>query len=191
MNKVKAKKAPKLVLKKKQPVKPTVKMIEYSIKMVIPTGQYANIQPEIKVMAQTPEEAHDYIAPHMNKIWKEYFMVNDRVNVEAPKPVSKPVAPAVNPVGPDTSGSAPIQTPAAPVIPVVESSPASNVAVIKAMQAINSCASLEALELIKNQVELSVKLAKEEKPALRDAIIMRFNELTADSMAKKGYSNGQ
>ena len=146
--------------------KPKVTMIEYSIKMVIPTGNYANIQPEIKVKAATPEDAHEYIAPHMNKMWKEYFMVNERREEVAP----------TGPTGP---------APICPADKPCEAPPASNVAVIKANQAIDSCMSLEALELIKNQVELSVKLSKEEKPALRNKIIDRFNELNADAFIKK------
>ena len=68
-NKTKTKK-----VKKEKVIKPAVTMISYSIKMVIPTGQYANIQPEIVVSAGTPEEAERFIAPHMNKLWKEYYM---------------------------------------------------------------------------------------------------------------------
>jgi hypothetical protein len=150
---------------------PTVKMIEYSIKMVIPTGQYANIQPEIKVTAATPEEAHEYIAPHMNKMWKDYFMVNERVTQEAPKIC--PATPAELPHSPH------------PANEVCEAPPASNVSVIKATQAIESCLSLEALDLIKNQVELSVKLTKEEKPKLRGMIVEKFNELNADAFIKR------
>jgi hypothetical protein len=152
----------------------TVKMISYSMKMTIPTGQYANIIPEIVVSAGSPEEAHDYIAKHMDKMWKEYFMVNERVNVtqELPK-----VCPAV--LAPE------VVAPTGPTGPVAEASPTSNVAVIKATQAIESCMSLEALDLIKNQVELSVKLSKEEKPKLRFMIVEKFNELNADAFIKR------
>jgi hypothetical protein len=152
--------------------KPTVTMISYSMKMVIPTGQYANIQPEIVVKASNPEEAHDYIAKHMDKMWKEYFMVNERVNQEAPKVVQPILTPEV-------------MAPTGPTGPVAEASPTSNVAVIKATQAIESCMSLEALDLIKNQIELSVKLDKTEKPKLRDMVTNRFNELNADAFVKR------
>ena len=47
--------------------KPKVTLISYAMKMVIPTGNYSNIQPEIIVKAGTIEEAHSFIAPHMNK----------------------------------------------------------------------------------------------------------------------------
>jgi len=153
----------------KKEVKSGVKMISYSIKMVIPTGSYANIQPEIIVQASTPEEAHEYIAPHMNKLWKEYFMVNERREEIAPTAPTGPTGPA----------------PVCPVDAPCEPAPSSNVAVIKATQAIESCMSLEALDLIKNQVELSVKLSKEEKPKLRAMIVEKFNELNADAFIKR------
>lgn len=163
----------------KKAEKQPVTMVEYSIKMTIPTGNYANIQPEIKVTAATPEDAHEYIAPHMNKLWKEYFMVNERVVnvVETKKPDTVPSANTTT-----TQAEQPAVTQKSE--PVVQP-PASNVAVIKATQAIESCTSLDALELIRNQVELSVKLSKEEKPALRDKIIEKFNELNADAFIKK------
>jgi hypothetical protein len=166
------KKAPKKT--KKQPVK----MVEYSMKMVIPTGSYANIQPEIRVRASSPEEAHDYIVPHMNRMWKEYFMVNERVNQQAPTPsvpaktVNKATVPVNKPVEPP---SAPAEAPAAP---------SSNAAAMKATNAINSCKSLEALEMIKNQVEISVKIEEEEKPALLKMIADKNLELTIDTVGK-------
>ena len=64
-------------------------MVSYGMKMTIPTGQYANIQPEIVVKAGSPEEAHKYIAPHMNKLWKEYFMISERKTDVAKAPVTK------------------------------------------------------------------------------------------------------
>lgn len=159
----------------------TVKMVSYSIKMVIPTGAYANIQPEIIVKASNPEDALNYISPHMNRMWKEYFMVNERREEVTPTVGTCPVASiSTIPVIPVTP-----TTPTTPVTPIVEAPPTSNVAVIKATQAIESCMSLEALDLIKNQVELSVKLVKEEKPKLRGMISEKFNELNADAFIKK------
>ena len=142
-------------------VAPKIKpeLVSYSMKMVIPTGQYANIQPEIVVKAGTVEEAHDYIAPHFNKLWKEYFMCSERR--PEPKPVA-PVAPAPTPV----------------VTPEkVEDSPVSSVAFTKASQAIISCLSLEALEIIRKQIGVSVKLTDEDKVALVPLLESKLKEL--------------
>jgi hypothetical protein len=162
--------------------KPKVTMLEYSIEMTIPTGNFANIRPRIVVEAQTPEDALNYISPHMNRMWKEYFMVNER-RQEVSSVVQEQRKATVSPSGP-TSPS-PCPSPSGPTSQSVEAPPTSNTAVIKATNAIESCVSLEALDLIKNQVELSTKILKEEKPALRKKIVMRFNELNADEFIKR------
>ena len=130
------------------------KMISYAIKMVIPTGQYSNIQPEIVVSAGTPEEAHSYIAPHMNKLWKEYYMISEKKQ--------EVVAPKAN-------------TPA-PAQPEV-SAPVSDVALVKATQAIQSCLSTDALDLIIKQIGVSVKLTEENKKSLLPLIEAKSKEL--------------
>lgn len=187
--KVPAKKAPAKAVAKKKPVskkKKTVvtnrdinhvEMISYSMKMVIPTGAYANIQPEITVNAFSPEIAEAYIAPHMNKLWKEYYMCSERP-VPAPKvdttikPASKPAESApeapVSPVDAKTPVNEAIVTPPAP---------ASAVALNKASQAVASCTSKEALDLIATQVEKSVKLTDENKVTLRTIITEKQKEL--------------
>ena len=76
-----AEKKPKVAPKpkaKRAPAKPKVTLQSYSVRMVIPTGSYANIQPEIVVKTTDMDIAHDFIAPHMNKLWKEYFLINER-----------------------------------------------------------------------------------------------------------------
>ena len=139
--------------------KPKVKLISYSMKMVIPTGNYANIQPEIVVRAGTVEEAHDYIAPHFNKLWKEYYMCSER----RPEPVKPSGVPIVSPE--TTPGTNPMP-------------PASSVAFTKASQAIASCLSLEALEIIRKQVLVSTKLTEEDKIVLAEPIAVKLKELT-------------
>lgn len=140
---------------------PKVEMISYSMRMVIPTGQYANIQPEIVVKAGTLEDAHAYIAPHMNKLWKEYFMVSERKQeVQKPAPQHSP-QPASEP---------------APQ----ESSPVSDVALVKATQAIESCMSSEALNLIIKQIGVSTKLTDENKKQLLPLVEAKSKELNGD-----------
>jgi hypothetical protein len=127
-----------------------VELISYSMKMTIPTGQYANIIPEIVVKAGTIEQAHDYIAPHFNKLWKEYYLVSER-RPEPVKPTGVPI------VSPET-------TPA----------PASSVAFTKASQAITSCLSHKAMEMLKNQIAISTKLTPEDKEKLQPLIVERI-----------------
>ena len=145
--------------------KSKVEMVSYSIRMTIPTGQYANIQPEIIVKGGSLEEAHTYVAPHMNKLWKDYFMISERKTEVVVKPA--PVKPA--PVKPE---------PVKPE-PVVEesSSPISETALVRATQAIQSCKSPEALDLIIKQVGASTKLEEEQKKSLLPLLDEKSAEL--------------
>jgi len=151
-----------------------VELISYSVKMIIPIDDYANIQPEIVVKADRVETAHNYIAPHMNKLWKEYYLVGQRRPEPAPEARPEP-APQPEPAPVQT------QTPVAPeevVKPEVANQPPdSNVALIKATQAIESCLSLEAFDLINDQVEKSVKLTAEDKTTLGPVLEKKYNEL--------------
>ena len=133
-------------------------ILSYAIKMVIPTVQYGNIQPEIIVKANSVDEAHDFIVPHMNKLWKEYYLVDGRRPTPTPAP-----APVITPVNNGTT------TTTAP--------PASSVAFVKATQAINSCMSAEALQLIIDQVYVSVKLTDEDKINLSPLLEEKLKEL--------------
>jgi hypothetical protein len=189
--------APKKPVAKKATPKPTVELVSYSIKMVIPTGAYANIQPEIIVKSKSIEDAHNYIAPHMNKLWKEYFLINER----RPEPVKPVVNTSPAPVSgggttPTTSTVAPepVKTQTEMVIetfggheiggkvpagvPSNVPGPDSSVALLKATQAIESCLSLDALELIESQVIKSVKLSHEDKEALMPLLSKKAIDLT-------------
>ena len=155
-----AEKKPKVAPKpkaKKAPTKPKVDLVSYSIKMVIPTGEYANIQPEIIVKSSNVEAAHDFCAPHMNRLWKEYYLCNER-RVEPPKPT--PVA-TPQPVAPKETAETP---------------PDSSVAMSKATQAIQSCTSNDALNLIMDQIEKSVKLTNADKDLLLPMINEKFEK---------------
>lgn len=173
--------APTPVIKKvrMKKTKPLVEMISYSIEMTIPTGQYANIKPQIVVKAGNVEDAHNFIAPHMNKLWKEYYLVNER----RPEPVKVPVANPVidkstitetKPSGVEMI----INTFGGKVIEDEIQPPASSVALVKATQAIESCLSLDALELIQQQIIKSVKLTEQDKESLMPLLLNKSTELT-------------
>lgn len=146
-----------------------IEMISYAMKMVIPTGNYANIQPEIIVKAGTPEEALEYIAPHMNKLWKEYFLCGEKKSDQVVKPVvTLNVAQASANVAQVVA-----KTPEKEPTP----SPVASVAYEKATQAVMSCLSLEALALIEKQVKESVKLEPGDKIRLFKLCDVRKEQL--------------
>lgn len=183
--------APKPKIKKEIKKKPSVEMVTYSIKMTIPTGQYANIIPEIVVRGGSIEEAHNFIAPHMNKMWKEYYLVNERRSEPAPVTLT-PQTPqggltpnhthyVVTPPSQSNTTSATFKVPATktsePIAEVPPAPPASSVALIKAIKAIESCLSIDALDMIANQVNISVKLTDEDKAELMPLIDAKYAEL--------------
>jgi hypothetical protein len=134
-----------------------VELVSYSMKMVIPTGQYANIQLEIIVKATSVEAAERYMAPHFQKLWKDYFMCTER----RPAPVV-------------TARQA---TPIDMAIINGDTNPVSTVALIKATQAIESAKSIEAMHMISDRILASVKLTNEEKKELLPKWQARLAEL--------------
>ena len=165
-----------MTTKNKPATKNKPQILSYAIKMVIPTVQYGNIQPEIIVKANSVDEAHDFIVPHMNKLWKEYYLVDGRRPTPTPAP-----APVITPVN---NGTTTTTAPPAPVVttyttvPTPEKQPPpSSVAFVKATQAINSCMSAEALQLIIDQVYVSVKLTDEDKINLSPLLEEKLKEL--------------
>lgn len=154
-----------------------VELVSYSIKMTIPTAAYANIQPEIIVKAKTIEQAHDYIAPHMNKLWREYYMISERpvTSTQSERAVSQTQTErAVT-----QSSKIPTEIEVKTVQPPVEA-----VAFVKATNALSACVSSDALDLIIAQIRKSVKLSDPEKDKLLVIAVNKQKELNGESVAK-------
>jgi len=178
--------APKPKTKKVAPKakKPTVEMVSYSIEMTIPTSAYANIKPSIVVRGGSIQEAHDFIAPHMNKLWKEYFMINERrpEPTKSPEPTVTQAEALIKTFGGHEIGDKKLVENVPSNVP----GPDSSVALLKATQAIESCLSLYALELIESQVIKSVKLSHEDKEALMPLLSKKAIDLTFPEDEKRG-----
>jgi hypothetical protein len=141
--------------------KPTVMLFNYTIKAVIPTGPFANIQPEISVCAETLEEAEKFVIPHIDKLFVKYFnaYLNGIPEVKSTHKPPEPTQKLVNVATTDPEGLMKTE------------------ARIKAEQAINGCTSLEALTLVKSRIENSVKLTPEEKVVLAFTLNTKNDEL--------------
>lgn len=50
----------------------SITLKEFSVKATIPTGSYANIQPEIKVEAETMQEAEEFAMPYITQMFERY-----------------------------------------------------------------------------------------------------------------------
>lgn len=173
------KKATKKVKLKKKRLKkivhgePSLKLVSYEIKAIIPTGPYANIQPTVVVQARNLEEASDYVIPHINKLFGEFLNRSERIkivdgtgttiipgNSEINVYVKAKEVQTVD----NNSGQPVVNAPQN--VPVTESQ-----VFIKAKQAINACASPEALKMIRERIEKSEKLNDKEKFDLVEMII--------------------
>jgi len=187
---------------------PTVTLMNYTIKAVIPTGPYANVQPEITVQAPSLDEAKDYVLPHIDALFEKYLNLSDRPKprVVDTTPVAKqvdttPVKPAVRepvtvtltPVTSSTPEPAPVvatEPTSSPEVKVEQFVPAPEVvepkkfeaeqpvstAFDKAKMAVESCKSIEALNMIAEKIEQSVKLDALDKADLSVLVEVKRKE---------------
>jgi len=178
---------PKVLVKKEVKVKtPKFKLITYTVKAVIPTGMYANIQPEITVEASSIEVAERAVMPHIESLFAKYREGGVQPVVArnvAPVVVTpnKPTPPGISaPIGEDgpigknraTGATGATVVPVVPVVPsIVMSLPFT-----RANSAIQSCMSLEALQLVEDQIQKSTKLIDDEKQNLAVAILKKRKE---------------
>ena len=171
--------------------KPKFRLVSYTMGATIPVGMYANIQPSVTVEAETMEIAERAAMAHIEALFAKY-----RVSQDPTKPVvTSPLAPKA----PDTNiqkvpyvPAQPAQTPVtpgptaqkAPEVPLSPTS-ANGVPTIvlsepfkRAKGAIESCTSHEALKLVSDQIEKSVKLIDTEKVQLKELVIIKYNDIT-------------
>jgi tRNA C32,U32 (ribose-2'-O)-methylase TrmJ len=113
------------------------------MKAVIPTGPYANLQPEITVEAETIKEAQEYLLPHIDELFGLYLNRSERR--EPTVTITKDV-------------------PATPK--VVEVTVTKSETFFKAENAINNAQQKEVLVIILDQILASSRLSESEKQEL-------------------------
>ncbi len=143
----------KTKLKKKAKI-PKFKLISYTIKATIPTGQYANIQPEVTVQAESIEAAERAVMPYIETLFARY-------RDGGVKPVEPTQVRPVNPVLPPQHTSNDKVNVVTPTPAIVLTVPFT-----RAKTALESCTSIEAYNLVLNQIRISTKLIDSEKADL-------------------------
>ena len=161
----------KTIKEKKVKIIPTVKLIRYSVKAIIPTGAYANIQPEIVVEADTLEAAEKFVMPYMEKIFAKY-REPQAVSAVSQSPVNafEEVKASIT----TTATAINVETPTPTKKPT---SPNTTVSFTRAFKAITNCMTVEAIDIIKNQIIKSVKLTDSEKAELAIVVETKLSEL--------------
>jgi hypothetical protein len=166
------------VVKKTNKVKAKkVKLIRYTVKATIPTGAYANICPEVVVEAETLEQAERAVMPHIEALFAKY-REGGEIKVNYPPvsptivygPATGPMTPKVY-VGDDMSTTITSSTTA--VAPAITMSEPFN----RAKRAIEGCTTVEASQLIEDQVGKSVKLTGDEKQQLFTLVLLKRKEI--------------
>ena len=152
-----------------------VKLVSYTMKAMIRIGEYESIEPEVTVEAETIKEAHDFVFGYISDLRRGYSINVERVTVTGtPMPTPTPTPIQVQlPLGNSTAS----QTNADVVTlhsttPQGKNSPAFD----KAKQAVMSCLTPEALNLIAEQIHKSVKLNDVEKSTLLEIATAKTEE---------------
>ncbi len=174
----------KIVAKKESKPKvktPKFKLISYTMKAIIPTGMYANLQPEITVQAETIEHAERAVMPYIEALFAKYREGGVPIVTSQPvKPVTAYQSDATN-TAPNLMKKEPIINNKKPEtkIEIVQAPPAIILTVphTRAKTAILSCTSVEALKLVADQIEKSVKLIGAEKMELKKLVEVKLSEL--------------
>lgn len=184
------KKQKKVKVEKGAAITSTLGGVVFEVSAVIPTQAYGNIQPRVQIVCSTVEEGRGIVMPLIESLFEQYaetrptFLgkVVETVRTvvpamagadlrkgeavkEAPEATTPPQAPAQDVPAPQATAST-----VAPERPKSES-------VKKAEKMISLANSPEAILKIQGQIEASVKLTAEEKPALLNLVLKRRGEL--------------
>jgi len=172
-------------------VAPKYTLVTFSVKATIPTQMYGNIMPEIVVTAKTIEDAKAIVMPAIEGLYVAYaeknrdgsavsFMSKANVTVtEKIVPQHVPAPAVVNTPAPTVMGApapAKVQTPAQASVEALANDLAKSVAYTKAENAIKNSTSLEAINMIEDQIQKSVKLTADEKPMLLTEVLKKRKE---------------
>lgn len=144
----------------------TVELVTYTIKAVIPTAMYSNIQPEIVVKAGSIAEAEAVVLPYIDKLFEKYQEGNrNKSSVTVKETPAKPSVKAEE----KTSSVRSLNHPDV-IITGTE-------AVIKAGNAIIAALSIPALDLIEERIKVSDKITEVEKPELFTLLLKKKKEI--------------
>lgn len=172
----KKKKVAKIPFKKAGPVKFT----SFTFGATIPTQSFGNVQPHITVEALNYEDAAAFALPKIEALYEKYCEVRPEfmgritvtekvVTAAVPKEDKKESPTSMEVVTPSKQES----TQTAPA-------PSKSPSVEKAEKAIGLAMSEDAVNVIQDQIEKSVKIDKEDKPALFTLCLKKKKELAAN-----------
>jgi len=181
---------------KKKEVKPVppelkIKLVSYTVRATIPTMMYGNIQPEITVEARTMEDAKLAVFPHIEELYQTYceeprdgrkpaFMSKASVTATERMVVVSAVAKTELKKGEavkiEPEASAPVPEAPKTELDAFAEDLKKSPAYTKAENAIKGAMSKDALNLLEDQIQKSVKLTPDEKPLLLAEVLKKRKE---------------
>lgn len=161
---------------------PKYELISFSVKATIPTQMYGNIMPEIVIKTKTIEEAKAIIMPVIEELHSTYaekprdgshvsFMNKANVTVTEKKVDVTPAVKGAEGFNPDTTEKP--KTPAQESADSLATDLTKSPAYTKAESAVKNCSSIDALNMIEDQIQKSVKLSDKEKPELLTEVLKK------------------
>ena len=148
---------------------PTPRLVSFTMKAVIPTMQYGNLQPEITVEADTIDKASAMVLPYFTWMYENFSESTPKFVLKAKvaetKIVSENPSPATNNVE--------IQPQSANLEVVNHATEA----FMKAKNAVDSAMSIDATNIIEDKIKVSTKLTEEEKQVLSAEVLKKRKEL--------------
>lgn len=157
-----------------------LKFVSFSFGATIPTQSFGNIQPHITVEAPTYEEARDFAIPKIEELYAKYAEVKPtflgKITVTE-KEVSAPVPKEEAPKTPSSGSSPEASAPSTSAAPAQSQTVVTPESVLKAEKAIALAATYEAVIMIQDQIEKSIKIPAEFKPNLITLVLKRRNAL--------------
>lgn len=183
---------PKKVVVKKEKVKKvavrknTAELISFSVRAVIPTMVFGNIQPEVIVKAKTIEDAQAFALPIIEALYEKYCET-PRDGSSKPSFLSKASVMAVEKFVPQDSIKGgdlnPERTKPTASTPVAQKETEPEVAKTPAFEkgekAISAATSIAALDMIETQIRASTKLTPHEKPPLYLILLKKKKEFNS------------
>ncbi len=171
-----------------KPAIPKYELVSFGVKATIPTQMYGNIMPEIVIKAKNIEEAKAVLMPAIESLYSAYAerprdgssisflnkasVTVEEKKVEVPKPVAK--APEIKKEeGVLAKAEAEVPKKAETAEELADELNERSPAFIKARSAVNASTSLDALNLIEEQIQKSVKLTAEDKPVLLTEVLKK------------------
>lgn len=151
--------------------KTSAKFVSFSFGATIPTGGFGNVKPTIEVTAASYEDARDFVIPKIEELYEKFCDVKPAYMGKITETVKVVVPPAAEVAATTKEEGDPSKDVA------VDAAKPQSEAVRKAEKAISLAMTEDAVNVIQDQIEKSVKIDAADKPMLYTLCLKKKKEL--------------